>query len=190
MTAYEAFAALLKEHIAPTLAAEGFGQTERTFHRPVGRNWEVIGFEHSGVAGSDRLKLSAHLAVGIHRLRGTGYDWADGTCPSEADCHFSVDLGQLLTGRNVWWDLRSGSDVGMLGESLVEAIRRYGLPWLEERSNDERLRNAYLADLDSVAWWELRPLRKLVDQLGPNEARQALDAELRRRRAQRELPDA
>ena len=188
MTPQEAFAALLREHIAPTLAAEGFGQAGQTFHRPVERNWEVVGIEHTRVSGSDHVKLSAHLAVGIERLRGTGYDWPDGSRPSEADCHFGVGLGQLLTGRNVWWDLRADTDVTMLGETLIDALRLYGLPWLEARSSDERLRNTYLAHLDSVPWWELRPLRKLVEQLGPNEAREALDAELRRR-AENEATD-
>ncbi len=189
MTPKEAFAALLREHIAPTLAAEGFQRAHETFHRPVARNWEVINVEHSRVSGGDHIKLSAHLAVGIDRLRGTGYDWADGSRPSEGNCHFGVRLGQLLTGRNVWWDLRPDTDVTMLGETLIDAIRLYGLPWLEARSSDERLRNTYLAQLDSVAWWELRPLRELVEQLGPNEAREALAAELRRR-ARGELPDA
>ena len=181
MTAQEAFAALLREHIAPALAAEGFERADETFHRPVERNWEVIGLEHSQVCDSDRVKLSAQLAVGIDRLRGRGHDWAEGSRPAGGECHFGIGLGQLLTGRNVWWDLRPDTDVDMLGETLIEAIRRYGLPWLEARSSDERLRNTYLAELDSVAWWELRPLRELVEQLGPNEAREALDAELRRR---------
>ena len=181
MTAQEAFAALLREHIAPALAAEGFERDDETFRRPVERNWEVIGLEHNQVCASDHVKLSAQLAVGIHRLRRMGHGWAEGSRPAGSECHFAVGLGQLLTGRDVWWDLRPDTDLDMLGETLTEAIRRYGLPWLEARSSDERLRNTYLAELDSVAWWELRPLRALVEQLGPNEARQALDAELRRR---------
>lgn len=181
MTALKAYAALLREHIAPALAAEGFERAEDTFHRPVARNWEVIGLEHTRIRDGDRIKLSAHLAVAIDRLRGAGHNWSRVAPPAGCDCHFTVGLGQLLTGSNVWWDLRPESDVDMLGETLIEAIRRYGLPWLEARSSDERLRNTYLSDLDSVAWWELRPLRELVEQLGPAEARQALDAELRRR---------
>ncbi len=181
MRAQEAFAALLCEYIAPALAAEGFERDDETFHRPVERNWEVIGLEHSPVCDSDHLKLGAQLAVGIDRLRTMGHGWAEGSRPAGSECHFEVGLGELLTGRDVWWDLRPDTDLDMLGETLTEAIRRYGLPWLEARSSDERLRNTYLAELDSVAWWELRPLRELVEQLGPNEAREALDAELRRR---------
>lgn len=188
MTAQEAFSSLLREHIAPTLAARGFERAEGTFHRPVERNWEVIAVGHGRVFDSDHIKVSAHLAVGIDRLRGLGYDWADGARPAGGECHFGVELGRLLIGRDVWWDLRPETDVDMLGDTLNEAIRRYGLPWLEARSSDERLRNTCLADLDSVAWWELRPLRKLVEQLGPDEAREALDAELRRR-AERDVPD-
>ncbi len=188
MRAQEGLTALLQEHIAPTLAAEGFERAGETFHRPVERNWEVIAVEHSEVCERDHVKLGAHLAVAIDRLRGMGNGWPKGGRPAGRRCHFGVGLGQLLTGRNVWWDLRPDTDVAMLGETLSEAIRRYGLPWLEARSSDERLRNTYLAELDSVAWWELRPLRKLVEQLGPNEARKALAAELRRR-ADREAAD-
>ena len=183
MTAQEAFAALLRGHIAPALGAEGFERDDETFRRAVGRNWEVIGLEHSQVCDSDHIKLDVQLAVGIHRLRGRGHGWAEGSRPAGSDCHFGVALGQVLIGSDVWWDVRPNTDVDMLGETLIEAIRRYGLPWLEARSSDERLRNTYLAELDSVAWWELRPLRELVEQLGPNEAREALDAELRRRAA-------
>lgn len=188
MTARQAFAVLLYEHIAPALAAEGFERDDQTFRRPVERNWEVIGVEHSPVCDSDHVKLGAQLAVGIDRLRGMGHGWPEGSRPSGAECHFEVGLGHLLTGRDIWWDLRPNTDLDMLGETLTEALRRYGLPWLEARSSDERLRNTYLAELDSVAWWELRPLRELVEQLGPNEAREALDAELRRR-AENEASD-
>lgn len=188
MTAQEALAALLGEHIAPALAAQGFERTDGTFHRRVERNWEVIALEHSPVFHNDHIKLNAYLAVGIERLRGAGCDWAEGGRPAGGECQFGVALGRLLIGSDVWWDLRPNTDVDMLGESLNEAIRRYGLPWLEARSSDERLRNTCLADLDSVAWWELRPLRKLVEQLGPNEARDALDAELRRR-GEHDMPD-
>ena len=181
MTAQESFAALLDEHIAPALALEGFERTGDTFHRAVERNWEVIVLEHTEVWENDQIKLSANVAVGINRLRGVGQDWADGTRPSGSRCHFAVGLGQLLTGGDVWWDVRPETDLAMLGESLNEALCRYALPWLEARSSDERLRNTYLAELDSMAWWELRPLRELVEQLGPAEAREALDAELRRR---------
>ena len=189
MTAREAWDALLDEHIAPELAVEGFVRAGETFYRPVERNWEVVALEHQQVVDTDHIKLSADLAVGIDRLRGTGHDWREGGRPRRADCQFAVGLGQLLTGKDVLWDVWPDTDVAALGDTLVEAIRRYGLPWLEARSSDERLRNTCLADLDSVAWWELRPLRKLVDQLGPNEARQALDAELRRR-SQNEPPGA
>lgn len=188
MTAQEAFAALVREHVAPALAADGFDPAGETFHRRAGRNWEVIALEHAQVADRDHVKLSVRLAVGIDRLRGSGQDWEDGARPGGDECHFGVGLGQLLTGRTVWWDVQPDTDIDMLGETVVEAIRRYGLPWLEARSNDERLRNTYLAELDSVAWWELRPLRELVEQLGPPEAREALDAELRRR-AQDEAAD-
>ena len=181
MTPQEAFAALLREHIGPALAVEGFERAGETFHRPVKRNWEVIRLERAEVWDSGHAKLSVRLAVGIDRLRGVGRDWAKGGRPDGRQCHFETDLGQLLTGTNVWWDLRPDTDLDMLGEILIEAICRYGLPWLEARSSDERLRNTYLAELDSVAWWELRPLRELVEQIGPNEAREALDAELRRR---------
>lgn len=181
MTSQEAWAAVLGEHVAPTLTGEGFDGAGETFHRPVERNWEVISLGHTQVRSRDQIKISVTLAVAIHRLRGTGPDWSVAGRPEGRDCHFSVGLGQLLTGREVWWDLRPDTDLPMLGETLIEAIRRYGLPWLEARSSDERLRNTYLADLDSVAWWELRPLRELVDQIGPDEARTTLDAELRRR---------
>ncbi len=188
MTARDAFAAVLHEHIAPSLQAEGFERAGETFHRRVERNWEVIAVDHGQLMHGDHLKLAASLAVAIERLRGKCSNWPKRGRPRERDCHFRVGLGELLTGGDVWWDVRPDTDVAMLGETLVEALRRYGLPWLEARSSDERLCSTYLAQLESVAWWELRPLRELLRQLGPAAARRALDAELRRR-AEREAAE-
>lgn len=181
MPAQQAYAAMVSQYVAPVLEAEGFERTDDLFHRAVGRNWEVIHLSRGQVRGADHLKLSATLAVGIDRLRGRGYNWPKGARPSELDCHFTVEIGQLLTGGSVWWDLRPDTDLAELAETLLEAICRYGLPWLEARSTDEGLRNTCIANLRSVPWWELRPIRELVRQLGPDEARQALAAELRRR---------
>jgi hypothetical protein len=181
MPAQQAFAAMVSEYVAPALVAEGFERTDDLFHRAVDRNWEVIHLSRGKLSGVDHLRFSATLAVGIDRLRGRGYDWPKGARPSELDCHFTAQIGQLLTGGNVWWDVRPETDLADLAETLLEAIFRYGLPWLEARSTDEGLRNTCLADLASLPWWELRPLRELVRQLGPEEARHALAAELRRR---------
>jgi hypothetical protein len=184
MTAQEAFASLLSDQVAPALAADGFDGAGGSFQRPVGRNWEVVGFEHKQVADTDHVKVGVQLAVGIDRLRDVGSrQWPEDGPPAWEDCHFGISLGRLLTGRNVWWDIWPDTELAMLGETIVVAVRRYGLPWLEARSSDERLRNTCMAELDSVAWWELRPLRELVEQLGPSEARDKLDAELRRRAA-------
>lgn len=181
MPVQQAFAAMVSEYVAPALEAEGFERTDDLFHRAVGRNWEVIHLVRGRVSGNDHMKLSATLAVGIDRLRRRGGNWAKGARPSELECHFTVEIGQLLTGGNVWWDLRPDTDLSALAETLLEAICRYGIPWLEARSTDEGLRNTCLANIASMPWWELRPLRELVSQLGPDEARHALDTELRRR---------
>ena len=191
MTAQEAFAAMVAGHIAPVLQGEGFTQTGDTvFHRTAGRNWEVVQFEPSKVAIADRLKFTVRLAVAIDRLRGEDPQWRDGLRPAEHECHFAKRLGQLLAGRDVFWDVRPDTDVAALGDTLNVALRRYGLPWLEERSDDERLRDLCLANLSAVPWWELRPLRELIEQLGPDEARSALEDELRRRASAEEAGPA
>ena len=184
MTAQEAFAAMVREHIAPALEREGFTRTgDSIFHREVGRNWELVNVQPSELLIADHVKVTVNLAVAIDRLRTGSLDWEDGERPGDHECHFTRRLGHLLTGRDSWWDVRPDTDIAALGETICEAICRYGLPWLEARSDDERLRNTCLADLSAVPWWELRPLRELVGQLGPDEARSALDAELRRRAA-------
>lgn len=181
VTAQEAFDALIREHIAPALKARGFRRTRSTFHRPVGANWEVVNVQRSQFSDAGHIKLTVNVAVGIDRLRDGVLDWADGKRPPDHKCHLRARLGQLVTGQDVWWDLRPDTDLGELGESLLEAIEHHGLPWLEARSDDVQLRDTYLADLRAVPWWELRPLQQLVQQLGPLQAITAVADELQRR---------
>jgi hypothetical protein len=184
MTAQESFDALIRAHVAPALKMRGFRRTRSTFHRAVGANWEVVNVQRSQFSDAQHIKLTVNLAVGLDRLRGGGRDWADGKRPPDYKCHLRVRLGQLLTDEDVWWDLRPDTDLDVLGETLREAIERYGLLWLHARSDDELLRDTYLADLPAVPSWELRPLHQLVQQLGPPEAVTVVAAEICRRGCQ------
>jgi hypothetical protein len=181
VTAQETFDALIREHVAPALKEHGFRRTRSTFHRAVGANWQVVNVQRSQFSDAGDIKLTVNLAVGLDRLRGGERNWGDGKRPPDYKCHLRVRLGQLLTGDDVWWDLRPDTDLDQLGELLTDAIERDGFPWLEARSVDERLRDTYLADLPGVPSWEIHPLRELVAQLGPPHAVAAVADELRRR---------
>ena len=42
-----------------------------------------------------------------------------------------------MTREDVWWDVRPETDAASLADAVGEALERYGLPWLRERSSDE-----------------------------------------------------
>lgn len=196
MTAQEAFDALVRDHVAPPLKALGFKRTRATLHRPVEQNWEVINLQRSQFSSAAEVSFTVNLAVGLDILREGVHDWGEGKRPPEHRCHFRSRIGWLLTRKDVWWELTPATDLAALGETVVEAVTRYGLPWLAVYSHPEQAWPAHRDDLRSLHFMELYSLERLVAKLGLPDAeeevaaeRQRRNEEVRRLRDERGQPD-
>jgi hypothetical protein len=149
MRAQEAFEEMLAEHIWPALKDKGFKRSKSTFHRPIDENWEVVNLQRSYYSDRDEVRFTVNVAVGIERLREGALTWADDKRPPEYKCHFRERLGILLSGRDTWWSVTPDTNTAELAGSVLLAVERYGLPWLEARSTHERLRSLAVGDLRS-----------------------------------------
>jgi hypothetical protein len=181
MTAQDAFDALVRDHIAPPLSVLGFKRTRATFHRPVEENWEVINLQRSQFSSAASVSFTANLAVGLDILREGVHDWAEGKRPPESRCHFRSRIGWLLSRQDVWWDIKPDTDLLAMSEAVLEAVTRYGLPWLAVYSHPEQAWPAHRDDLRSLHFMELKPLGQLVAKLGLPDAEEAVAAERQRR---------
>lgn len=181
--AQELFEEMVSGFVWPGLKQLGFKRRRGNFHRPVGANWEVINLQRSYWSETGHVAFTVNLGVAWECVRETvrGSEWKAGTRPSVYDCHFHERLGFLFAGRDVWWDINAGTDVAVLAEAVAQAIERYGLPWLDERSDEFNFRDRSLADLSVRPNHDLLVLKRLVEQVGPPSALQALEKERNRR---------
>jgi hypothetical protein len=139
VTAEEAFDVLIAAHLWPRLREHDFRRTRYSFHRSAGRNWQVINFQKSAYSDRASVSFTVNVAVGLDLLRDGLRDWTAGKRPAESSCHLRERLGVLLVGEDTWWDVAPRSDLAALGDALVTAIEDAALPWLIERSDEDRL---------------------------------------------------
>ncbi|MEO9174734.1 MAG: DUF4304 domain-containing protein [Gaiellales bacterium] len=188
MRAQEAFDELVDGRVWPFLLTHDFKRSRYTFHRRHGANWQVINLQKSTRSSAEIVHFTANLGVALDRLRTGGYDWAPGRRPPEFRCHMRARVGQLLSGRDTWWDLSADSNTVALGETVTLVLELYAMPWLDARSTDEAL-IALARDpealRDEPGQDPLRWLSRLMGQLGEAEARRTVDAEAARRHAAR-----
>jgi len=165
----------IRDVIAPVLKEHCFSKQRRTFHRPVGENWEVIDFQASQFSSAEELSFTVNLAVGIARLRQEPLTWDDGKRPSEPRCQVRQRIGFLFPENlDRWWSITEDTDTEEVGHEITRILIQLGLPWLEARSTDERLRDLWLSQLDELMRHELHRLGQLVSMIGPPEAERAV----------------
>ena len=188
MRAQEAFDDLVSDGVWPFLEARGFMRSKFTFHRRVGRNWQVINLQKRSSSDATRVTFTANLAVALDRLRSGSYDWAPGRRPAEYRCHLRERIGYLLRDEDTWWEVSADSNVVALADTITLVLELYALPWLDARSSDEALL-ALVCDPEALRAEHgperLRWLARLMDLLGEHDARRAVERESARRHLER-----
>ena len=154
--------------IAPELKRAGFRKSARTWRRSHDRLTQVVNVQASpwNTPARDfveRTRARLTLNVGIH-VGGldTLIGWSTPTSPPAINrCHIDLRVGQLMDGRDHWWDMSTLRDVeGIVGE-LEQLLAQVVFPWMDDH-----------ASLDAVKSWFANPpsgafvLIKARDQIG------------------------
>jgi hypothetical protein len=146
-TAQDVFKRMLRDEIAPGLRASGLKGSGQRFELPSESYWALLGFQKS--AWSDRLRLTftVNLTVvardvwtnGRRRWpqlsEQPGPNWSLSPMMESAfDGYWHSRIGQLMPANvDQWWELDASEDSGAVAAEVVEAIRRYAIPEMEER---------------------------------------------------------
>jgi hypothetical protein len=186
--ALEAFDELVGDGIWPFLEQQGFLRSKFTFHRKAGSNWQVINLQKRASSDASRVTFTANLGVALDRLRSGTSDWPAGRRPAEYRCHLRERIGYLLRDEDTWWEVSADSNIMALAETITLVLELYGIPWLDARSSDAALL-ALVRDPAALRVEDgpgrLRWLARLMDLLGEQAARRAVEAESARRHALR-----
>jgi hypothetical protein len=183
-SAQDKFDSLAGEEIWPALEAHGFKRSKATFHRPRGPNWQVVNLQKDRGSTPQEVRFTLNLAIGLDSLRDGVRDWKEGRRPAESRCHIRERLGSLMSDEDVWWTITRFTREKQLAETILGDLERYGLPWLDACSDDDRLA-AIAADpsaLRAASGWVLHPMRLLMEKRGDRELAQAVAREMARRR--------
>jgi hypothetical protein len=149
MTAQDAYAALLRDHIGPALRSIGFRGSGGAYTLPHPEFWVRIGVPSSAWNTRDKVSFTLNVTVipkdGWERLRrrfpgisaaqpqaNTAYD-----APSLGDNpgFWQTRIGQLLVPPGErWWTLFPDSDLIALSHEVMVAVRDGALPAIAART--------------------------------------------------------
>ncbi len=159
-TTQEAYASLLRDHIAPALRLLGFKGSGASFTADQEGVLVNLGFERSRWGDRRETLIAVNLTVAsiddwarartafpflpsrpatnegyLEHLFGTGA-WQD-------------RVGSLMPGRrDRWWTLRTSTDLASLAEEIVSAIRDYGMPAIAKQVKERAPPHVTLHDAD------------------------------------------
>lgn len=141
---------MMREQVAPVLRQAGFTGTFLTFK-----------YANGDYAGTIRVQKSRHNS----RQR------VEFTLHVGAPCLGSAEIFKLMPGSSPgrWWEVRAGQPTGPIADSVISAIRRYGLPAILTGLDDPG------HQLDPVVPWARTfppqpPSRRLPDGHGADPA--------------------
>jgi hypothetical protein len=132
-------------HTTPLLMEAGFHKERRTFRKVAGDQTQIINFQsHSYANYGARGRFLVNLGVFFPSM----FDrWGDGELKSQPKankCSISKRLATMIPDRkDHWWMLDENSDDDAIAAEIADAVRDYGLPWLEMCSDPSGAR-AYL----------------------------------------------
>ena len=140
-SAQEAFRAMLKEHVAPSLRALGFKGSGQNYQLPSDTHWALVGFQKSEFSDSETITFTINLQV----IRRSDWDEARRESPWMGErptatttwglsLAWSKRIGQLTpSGEDLWWTFRAGTDTTQLAGAVLWAIEDFALPAIREQ---------------------------------------------------------
>lgn len=180
MTAREKYDHMVREIIAPHLKQEGFRRARNRFARWGDDAWQIIDFQASQWGSRDGVSFTINLGVAVEGLPKRS-SWDEKRPPSEAAAHLRARIGELIDGRDHWWDFDDTTDENALAEALMGEIREVGFPWLEARRGLDRLLSLIATEPEELGWHDLRVLPNLLSAARHKAAAEAVRAETARR---------
>lgn len=181
MTERERYDALVRELIGPDMQAEGFKRLSNRFSRRLPGAWQIVDFQASQFGSRDEVSFTINLAVALDDLRRADATWTERKPPPEYKAHLRQRIGELIFGRDHWWDFDDATDANALAQELIKAIREVGLPWLDARGGLDRTLALIASKPTELGWHDLRALPKLLSDAGRQAAGDAVQAEAARR---------
>jgi hypothetical protein len=182
MTTRQEYDEMIRSVVGPELKREGFKRIRNRFARRRDGGWQIIDFQASSWGSRDELRFTINLASALEGLPKRSA-WDETKPPPEYGAHLRERIGELLDGRDVWWDFDARTEADALAAALLGILRSVGIPWLEARAGLDAVLTLISHRPRDLGWHDLEALPPLLDDAGLTDAAQEVRAEGARRRS-------
>jgi hypothetical protein len=166
----------LSAEMRPFLAVRGWRKRGSTFLLPAAPNTGLIVFQKS--KWNDARTCQFVVEAGVFSPRMARHEVEDfGYEPPVRPTLYVGAIRHRLSSlmgepEDLWWAIRSPAlsyELDALGASVRDKFERFALPYVAAYLTDEAIRDEMLARLDELGPRELHRLRRLIEDLGPEE---------------------
>ena len=128
----EAISEIVETGIAPVLKASNYRRKRRHWMLQLEHVTRTVNVQSSRYNSTDSGKFTINLGLAHHELSGRPEGFVTyldiGRSPGR--------IGVVMPiGRDYWWEIAKGDDLGAVAVSVEDALVQYALPWLERCSD-------------------------------------------------------
>ncbi|WP_250447987.1 DUF4304 domain-containing protein [Actinotalea sp. C106] len=138
MTALDDARALMRDHLAPSLRAQGWRGSAGSWLRTHPTQWVTLGWQKDKYSDPASVLFTGNLAVISKDVWDAenvprGRRAAKPAASTSWGLGWEQRLGALIPGTDGdrWWVVHPGCDLTVVASEVLEALSRYGLPALE-----------------------------------------------------------
>ncbi len=138
-SALAAYAAMIRDLVAPSLRELGLRGSGSAFVLPDDRHWALVGFQKARTSDRGEVRFTVNLAA-VDKLEWEQARterlwlpaWPSGN--SRYPVGTVVRLGLVMPEQvDRWWSVSTAGDATRVGAEVVASIRNFGVPWLRAR---------------------------------------------------------
>jgi hypothetical protein len=140
----ERHARLLSDLTSAVLHDAGFRRRGSTWALETAECWQIIQVQNSRSNSRDRIQFTINVSVASKRILRATVPGSTRS-PAEMDCHLRRRLGHLIPdiGKDYWWQIDVGTNMGALREEISTALVRHALPWLSANASEAALHEIF-----------------------------------------------
>jgi Domain of unknown function (DUF4304) len=116
------------------LAGHGFRRRGHSFVRETPECWAVINIQRASYSSAYQQSITIDLGIASKRL--LRFDGAAEDAPDEAACHWRARVGDLLDGRDRWWEISDLQSPNPVIAEICDLLSANAVPLLAFGSSD------------------------------------------------------
>lgn len=148
---------IVTDALVRVLREAGYRRDKRTFRRASAECIQVVNVQASQWGSATSQRFTVNLGVFFPKvqqaLAGDSPIRLGRSGPTEYQCQLRRRLGQLMPQHDdIWWDIEAGQDPSRVSKELGEAVKAFGLPWLEAMADFDAARQAVKDPLQALGF--------------------------------------